>query len=87
MSRRNINATGIAFAITLTLLNIVCLLLLIIAPNFTLSLFGSFIHGVDLSKIAVTPNFGVDTFIGVIATFVGGYLIGVVFAAIYNKLE
>lgn len=87
MSKRNINATGIALAITLTLLNLVCLLLLMIVPNFALSLFGSFMHGVDLTQISITPVLGINTFIGIIVTFVGGYLIGVVFAALYNKLE
>lgn len=83
----NANATGFALAITLTLINIFCLLLLLIAPNFFLNLFGSFMHGLDLSKIAVTPSIGADTFIGIIVTFVGGYIIGVVFATIYNKFK
>ncbi len=87
MSRKNVNATGISLAITLTLINLICLLFLLIAPSFALSLFGSFIHGIDLSGLAITPILGINTFVGIIVTFVGGYLIGVVFAALYNKFE
>lgn len=84
---RNIHATGLALAITLTLLNLVCLLLLLIAPGFALSLFGSFMHGINLSQIAITPTLGINTFVGLIITFVGGYLLGIVFAALHNRLE
>ena len=85
--KRNVNATGLALAITLTLLNIFCLLLLLIAPTFFLGLFGSFMHGLDLSKIAVVPVLGMNIFLGIIITFIGGYFLGAVFATLYNRLE
>ena len=44
-------------------------------------------HSIDLSKIAVAPDLGINTIVGIIVTFIGGYLIGVVFAALYNKFE
>ena len=85
--KKNIHTTAMALAVTLTLLNIFCLLFLIIAPNFAQILFSSFMHSIDLSKIAVAPDLGINTIVGIIVTFIGGYLIGVVFAALYNKFE
>ena len=85
MAKKDINATGIALALTLAILSVVCLLFLLIAPTLALNLFGSFMHGVDLTKIAVTPSFGGKTLLGFLVVVVGGYLIGIIFAAIYNK--
>ena len=86
MENKNINATGIALAFTLGIISFVCLALFLVAPVFTLNLFGSFMHGVDLTKIAITPTVGARTLLGFVVALVGGYLIGVIFSAIYNKL-
>ena len=85
MAKKDINATGIALALTFAIISIVCLVLVLIAPEFTLNLFGSFIHGADLTKIAITPSISGRTLLGIIVAIVGGYVIGVIFAAIYNK--
>mgnify|MGYP001558136585 CR=1 FL=1 len=85
MAKKNVNATGIALALTFLIVSIACLLLIFIAPKFTLNLFGSFMHGIDLTKIAVTPSISGNTLLGIIVIVVGSYLIGVIFAAIYNK--
>ena len=87
MVKRNVHATGIALALTLTILNIVCLALLLIAPGFALGLFGSFMHGIDVSKIAITPTLGLSPLLGLVVTLIGGYVIGILFAALYNKFE
>lgn len=85
MAKKDVNATGIALALTLGIISILCLVLVLIAPVFALNLFGSFMHGIDLSKIAVTPAIGGRTLLGFIVALAGGYLIGVIFALIYNK--
>ena len=85
MTKKDVNATGIALALTLGIISILCLVLVLIAPGFALNLFGSFMHGVDLSKIAITPSIGGRTLLGFIVALAGGYLIGVIFALIYNK--
>ena len=87
MTQKNINATGITLAFTLVILNLVCLILLLLMPTFTLSLFGSFMHGIDLTKIAITPVIDLNTLIGIVVTFIGGYILGIIFALIYNKLN
>ena len=85
MAKKDINATGIALALTFLIVSIVCLLFVLIAPGFAVSLFGSFMHGIDITKIAVTPSFSGNTLLGIIVVVVGGYLIGALFALIYNK--
>ena len=85
MVKKDINATGIALAFTFLIVSIICLLLVFIAPEFALNLFGSFVHGIDLTKIAVTPSISGNTLLGIILVTVSGYLIGVIFAVIYNK--
>lgn len=83
--KHDVNATGIALALTFGIISIVCLSLVLIAPSFALSLFSSFMHGIDLTKIAITPSLGGRTLLGLIIAVVGGYLIGAIFATIYNK--
>lgn len=83
--KKDINATGIALALIFGIISLICLVLVLIAPTFALNLFGSFMHGVDLTKIAITPTIGGKTLLGFVTALVGGYLIGIIFAAIYNK--
>lgn len=85
MAKKDINATGIALALTFAIISIVCLVLVLITPGFAINLFGSFMHGVDLTKIAITPTIEGRTLLGLIVALAGGYLIGVIFAWIYNK--
>ena len=61
ISKKDVNATGIALALTSGTINVICLLLLLLAPTFTLNLFESFMHGIDLNKIAITPSIGLRT--------------------------
>ena len=85
MRKMNIFAAGIALGMTLGILNIVCLILLLIAPQFTMSMFGSFMHGIDLNSISIVPLITIATLEGIIVTVLGGFLIGVIFATLYNK--
>lgn len=82
--QKSIHATGLALALTLFIISLICLLLFLTAPEFTLNLFSSFMHGVDLSKIAVTPKFTRNTLIGFIVVLISGYLIGVIYKIMYN---
>ena len=61
MKKKDIHASGLALALTLFITNIVCFALVLVAPDFALTLFGSFMHGIDLTKIAITPTFGGKT--------------------------
>ncbi|MBS3080256.1 hypothetical protein J4221_02185 [Candidatus Pacearchaeota archaeon] len=83
--QKNIHATGLALALTFFVISLICLLLFFVSPVFTLNIFGSFMHGIDLNKIAVAPDFNGKTVLGFIVILVGGYLIGVFYQLIYNK--
>jgi len=82
--RKNINATGIAVGLTLGIVSLICLLLVFIAQDFALTLFGSFMHGIDLTQIAIEPTLDGRTLWGFVIAVVGGYLIGALFALLYN---
>lgn len=81
---------GIAMAITLAGLNAACALALVVAPDATLSVFNSFMHGVDLSRlvppggkpVTVTQVLG-----GMFAIGAVGLLAGSLLAALYNAMQ
>lgn len=81
---------GIAMAITLAGLNAVCALALVVAPDATLSVFNSFMHGVDLSRLV--PPGGKPTTLtqvlgGMLAIGVVGMVVGSTLAALYNAMQ
>ena len=81
---------GIAMAITLAGLNAACALALVVAPDATISVFNSFLHGVDLSRlvppggkpVTVTQVLG-----GMFAIGIVGLLVGSMLAALYNAMQ
>ncbi len=84
--KKDVNAMGIALGLVFGIVNLVCLLLIFILPEFSLKyIFGSFAHGIDLTQIAITPTLSWLTLVGFVITISGGYLIGAVFAVLYNK--
>lgn len=84
--KKDVNATGIALALTFGIISVICLLLILIAPAFALNLFSSFVHGIDFTKVAITPSISGRTLLGFMVAIAGGYLTGVIFAVIYNKI-
>ncbi|MEK6871361.1 MAG: DUF5676 family membrane protein [Nanoarchaeota archaeon] len=82
--RKNIHATGIAVGLTFGIISFICLVLVFVALDFALMLFGSFMHGIDLTKIAIEPSLNGRTLLGFVVVIIGGYVIGALFAALYN---
>ena len=83
----NPKRTGYALAIVSGIVSIVCLLLIVIAKEFTINLFGAIFHGIDLSKIAA-DNITVSSVIsGFVEVVVIGFILGWLFVKIYNKLK
>ena len=80
---------AIATAITLAALNAVCALALVVAPDATIALFNSFMHGVDLSRL-VPPGGKSVTFAqvvgGMLALGAVGFVAGGILAALYNAM-
>jgi len=81
----NVNTVGLTTGIVAGIASIVCAILFWIAPAFTLNLFGSLFHGIDLSKITTTLSFGRFS-LGLIVSVILGYLVGALFAFVYNKI-
>ena len=80
-------ATGYALAIVSGIVSIVCLLLVLIAKNFTINLFGAIFHGIDLSQIA-TDNITLGSVIlGFAEVVIIGFILGWLFAKVYNKFK
>ena len=82
----NANNVGLALSGVMGVLSVVCALLLVLIPGFTLNFFSNIFHGIDITQIAKTSvTFG-EFLIGLVEVLIGSYLIGWVFAKMYNKL-
>ncbi len=77
--------TANSLAITAGIVSVVCALLILLAPEFTVSLFGAIFHGIDLSQISATATIG-SSLLGVIEVVILGWIVGWLFAKIYNAL-
>ncbi len=75
-----------SLALTAGIISLVCALLVLLAPSFTVSLFGAIFHGVDLSQISKTATIG-SSVIGIIEVIILGWIAGWLFAKIYNKMN
>jgi len=86
VEKLNANRVGLALAGVMGILSIVCALLLVLIPGFTLNFFGNIFHGIDITQIAKTSVTFSEFLIGLIEVLIGSYLIGWIFARVYNKL-
>lgn len=83
----NANRVGLALAGVMGILSVVCALLLVLIPGFTMIFFNNILHGIDITQIAkASVTFG-EFIMGLIEVLIGSYLIGCVFAKIYNKIS
>ena len=78
---------GLALASVAGLAYVVCAILIAIAPESTVNLFGSLFHGIDINKIASDSISLGRTVLGFIEIIVLGYIAGWLFGKIYNKLK
>ncbi len=78
-------ATANAMAVTVAFIAVVCALAIILAPDLSLGIAQSWFHGIDLSKVrtVVSPSLG-SILYGWITATIGGWLVGYVFASVYN---
>lgn len=80
-----IHPTGLAFALTAGVVYVVCAILVALWPQQSISFFGSWFHGVDLTKIAVAPQITIVSFVvGLISVIIFAYLVGALYAWAYN---
>jgi len=84
MNGLNKKVVGLSLATASAIVYMICVLAYWIAPN-TLIVYGNYLfHSVDLGSIAVKSVTFIDALIGLVLIFVSGYLIGLLFAGLYN---
>lgn len=78
--------TGLALALTATVLYVVCAAAFALAPGATLDFFNAWFHGVDLSVLNPGGRpFGWGTFVyGLVGIAVVAFVTGIVYAVVYN---
>ena len=87
MGKLNTNKVGLTLAITLVIVYIVCATLYWILPETLIGYANYLFHGIDISLIAdKTMTLG-NTIVGLILIFISSYLIGMLFAGLYNHLN
>lgn len=80
-------AVGYALASVVGIVSIVCLLLVVIARDFTINLFGAIFHGIDLSQIAADNITIGSAILGFVEVIIIGFILGWLFAIMYNKVR
>lgn len=81
-----VHPTGLAFGLTAGLVYALCAAFVALWPTKTLNFFNNWFHGIDLTKILVTPQITLGSFIiGLLEVIVAAYLVGAFYAWAYNK--
>ena len=83
MDKLNSKVVGLALAGLSGVLYAICLVFYWISPKATLAYFNYLFHGVELSNAAKQVAF-IDALIGLVLMFASAYIIGILFANIYN---
>lgn len=86
--RNKLNTIKVAnsLAITVAITYLVCIVAIRIAPELAVKIGNYLFHGIDISSLAVTTSVG-NSLISLITGTVISWLIGALFAVIYNKLD
>jgi hypothetical protein len=85
MEKLNIKKLGLAFGSTASLLYLVCVLLMLtVGQQGTVAFFNTLLHGLDTSAVIRMDIPWWEALMGVVQTFILGWLTGALVAAIYN---
>ena len=85
MTRIHIKRLGFACGITGVILYLGCIVLMAtIGRNGTISFFNSLFHGMDVSSVIRMDVPAIEALMGIVQTFILGWLIGACVAAFYN---
>ena len=83
--RLNAKRVGYSLAAVSGIVYLACAILVAIAPSWTVSFFGALFHGIDIAQIARTPVPLGSAVLGLVEIVVLGYVVGWLYAKIYNK--
>ncbi len=87
MNKLDPNRVGISLAATLSALSVACLALVAALPKAaTAYLFGSIFHAVDISAMMTVGITVQSALTGLVITAAAGYVLGALFAWVYNRL-
>ena len=81
----NAKRVGYSLAAVSGIVYLACAILVAIAPSWTVGFFGALFHGIDITQIARTPVPLGSTVLGLVEIVVLGYVVGWLYAKIYNK--
>lgn len=84
MEELNKKAVGLTLGITSAIVYLICAVWYVIAPKSLISYGNYLFHGIDLSSIASKTITFSSAIIGLILIFISGYLIGILFAGLFN---
>jgi hypothetical protein len=85
MNRINVKKFGLAFGFTGALLYAGCMtLMMTVGHDGTITFFNSLLHGLDVSTVVRMEVPLWEAAIGIVETFILGWLIGACIAAVYN---
>jgi len=82
----NAKRISLSLAAVAGIISLICGLLIILAPQVTVKLFGAIFHGIDLSQIEKTATIG-GIILGTVEVIVIALIAGWLFAVIYNKIK
>ena len=86
MEKLNPKKVSLSLAATSGIVSAACALLIAVAPQFTVNLFGEIFHGIDLSKIQKTMTVGSAIF-GIVEVIILALITGWLFAKVYNAFK
>ncbi len=82
----NTKAIALSLALVSTIISFICVIFIAIAPVATMNFFGWLVHIDNLADILGPRSVTVGNAIaGIVAMFISAYIVGWLFAAIYNK--
>lgn len=85
MNHINVKKFGLAIGLTISLLYVGCMILMLsVGHTGTVKFFNSILHGLDVSSIVRMDVPIWESVVGLIETFILGWLVGACIAAFYN---
>ncbi|WP_069132255.1 DUF5676 family membrane protein [Rhodohalobacter halophilus] len=85
MKKLNVKKLGLAFGSTASLLYLGCVLLMLsVGQEGTVAFFNTLLHGFDTSAVIRMDIPWWEALMGIVQTFILGWLTGALVAAIYN---
>lgn len=77
---------GLSLGLVFAIISLVCAILVAIIPGSMLTLANNIFHGLDVTQIVKAISWA-SVIVGIIETFIIGFIGGWLFARVYNKIK